>query len=269
MILDDILAQTRQTVAADRARTSIEELANRARASAPPRDFFGALFPKPAPGGKVPRPAVIAEFKRRSPSAGDIAKGADPATVARAYEKAGASALSVLTEPAFFGGSWDDLKAARAATSLPVIRKDFIVDRYQIVETRALGADAILLIVAALTNRELVSFMEEAARWGLDVLVEAHTEEEVHRAIACGARLVGINNRDLKTFHVDTTLSARLRGLVPKGRRVVAESGIKTAADVSVLMHAGVDAILVGETLMRGASPSDALTSLLAVASDS
>jgi indole-3-glycerol phosphate synthase len=180
------------------------------------------------------------------------------------YEGAGAAALSVLTDGPFFGGSLDDLRAARAAVRLPVLRKDFIVDRYQVVEARAAGADAILLIVAALTDGELSLLLAEATRLGLDALVEAHDATEIDRALAAGARVVGVNHRDLATFQMDMTLAARLRPRIPSGCVVVAESGIRTGEDVARMRSAGVDAILVGENLMRASDPGTALQVLLA-----
>lgn len=256
MILDEILLQTRQTVAAARAALPLDRLEGLARSAPSPRDFWAALQRKPI--------ACIAEFKRRSPSAGWIREDANPADIARRYEAAGAAALSILTDGPFFGGALEDLRAARAATHLPVLRKDFIVDRYQIVEARAAGADAILLIMSALTDTQVSAFSAEAARWGLDVLVEAHDAVEVRRAVALSARIIGINNRNLKTFAVDTTLCTRLRGDIPPGRVIVAESGLKTAADVKTVRAAGIHAILVGEGLMRQPDPGEALRLLLA-----
>jgi indole-3-glycerol phosphate synthase len=258
MILDDILARTRQTVAAAKERLPWAALEQQAAAAPPPRDFWGSLRTRLTPAGV----SCISEIKRRSPSAGWIREGADPAVIAAAYEAAGAAALSVLTDEPFFGGTLEDLRRARAAVAIPVLRKDFIVDRYQVVEARAAGADAILLIVAALRDEEIVALSAEAARWGLDVLVEAHDAREVRRALDASARIVGINHRDLRTFEVDTTLAARLRPSISRDRLVVAESGIKTRADVLGLRAAGIDAILVGETLMRAPDPGAALAEL-------
>jgi indole-3-glycerol phosphate synthase len=263
MILNEILARTGETVERARAQAPLAELEARAREAPPPRDFWAAL--RGAGGGGAPRraPAVIAEVKRRSPSAGWIREGADAAEIAARYQAAGAAALSVLTDEPFFGGALEDLRRARAATSLPVLRKDFVIDRYQVVEARAAGADAILLIVSALDDERLVSLQAEAARWGMDVLVEAHDPAEVRRALSAAARIIGINHRDLRTFQVDTTLAARMRPEIPAGRIVVAESGIKTPADVARLRDAAIDAILVGETLMRAPDPGTALKELL------
>ena len=181
----------------------------------------------------------------------------------RAYAAGGASALSVLTDVPFFGGRLGDLEPARVASGLPVLRKDFIVDPYQILEAAAAGADAILLIVAALDDTTMMELLGMARATGLDVLVEAHDQDEVERAVEAGAQIIGINNRDLRTFTVDRELAARLRPSVPADRIVVAESGIRDAADVARLRDAGVDAILVGETLMRAPDPAAALRGLL------
>jgi indole-3-glycerol phosphate synthase len=256
MILTKILAETRRTVAEARQRRPVEDLEREAATASPPRGFAAAL--------RGPDITCIAEIKRRSPSAGWIKEGADAAQIARVYEGAGAAALSVLTDGPFFGGSLDDLRAARAAVRLPVLRKDFIVDRYQVVEARAAGADAILLIVAALTDGELSLLLAEATRLGLDALVEAHDATEIDRALAAGARVVGVNHRDLATFQMDMTLAARLRPRIPSGCVVVAESGIRTGEDVARMRSAGVDAILVGENLMRASDPGTALQVLLA-----
>jgi indole-3-glycerol phosphate synthase len=255
MILDDILARTRTTVAEAKQRLPLDRLEELARAAPPPRDFWGALRARDM--------ACIAEFKRRSPSAGWIRQDADPADIGSRYQEAGAAAMSVLTDTPFFGGTLDDLRRARAGTELPLLRKDFMIDRYQVVEARAAGADAILLIVSALGDDQITALAAEAARWGLDVLVEAHDPTEVHRAVATGARLVGINHRDLRTFAVDTTLAVRMRPQIPASRLVVAESGIKTPSDVQHLRAAGINAILVGETFMRSPDPGSALRALL------
>jgi indole-3-glycerol phosphate synthase len=263
MILDDILVQTRLAVERARQALPLTELEALARAADPPRDFWGALRHPATRAGADRTMACIAEFKRRSPSAGFIREGADPADIVRRYQAAGASALSVLTDEPFFAGRLEDLRQARQASTLPILRKDFMIDRYQVVEARAAGADAILLIVTALTDATLAELAAEAARWGLDVLWEAHDAGEVKRALAASARIVGINHRDLRTFKVDTTLAARMRPEIPPSRVVVAESGIRTAADVQSLLAAGIDAILVGETLMRAPDPGQALAALL------
>jgi indole-3-glycerol phosphate synthase len=257
MILDDILARTRADLTFRRAARPLAAVEAAAARLPPARSLARAL--------RVPGEiACIAEFKRRSPSAGWIAEGADPAAVARAYAAGGARAMSVLTDAPFFGGGLDDLAAARAACGLPILRKDFVVDRYQIVEARAAGADAVLLIVAALPDPELRGLLAAAGEAGLEALVEAHDETEVARAVDAGAAVIGINNRDLRTFQVDRDLAARLRARVPADRLIVAESGIRDAADVARLRAAGVDAMLVGETLMRAPDPAAALRALAA-----
>jgi indole-3-glycerol phosphate synthase len=255
MILDDILARTRADLAARKQTQPLAALEAAAAGRPPVRSLARAL--------RLPNQiACIAEFKRRSPSAGWIAESADPATVPRAYAAGGAQALSILTDGPFFGGSLADLAAARAACELPLLRKDFIVDRYQIVEARAAGADAILLIVAALADPELSALLAATREIGLEALVEAHDADEVRRAVAAGATVIGINNRDLRTFTVDRELACRLRPQVPPDRIVVAESGIRDAADVARLRAAGIDAMLVGEALMRAPDPAAALRAL-------
>ncbi|HVV16625.1 MAG TPA: indole-3-glycerol phosphate synthase TrpC [Polyangia bacterium] len=255
MILDDILARTRADLESRRAGRPLASVEAAAAQMPPARSLARALR---QPGAIT----CIAEFKRRSPSAGWIAEGADPAAMARAYAAGGARAMSVLTDGPFFGGNLADLGAARAACPLPVLRKDFVVDRYQIVEARAAGADAVLLIVAALDDPTLRALLAASAEAGLDALVEAHDAAEVARALDAGATIVGINNRDLRTFTVDRELAVRLRAGVPADRIVVAESGIRDAADVARLRAAGVDAMLVGETLMRAPDPAAALKAL-------
>ncbi|MEW6581171.1 MAG: indole-3-glycerol phosphate synthase TrpC [Actinomycetota bacterium] len=207
--------------------------------------------------------SLIAEMKRASPSKGPIRPGASVTEVVRAYEAAGAAACSVLTEGPYFQGSLDDLAEAREACSLPLLRKDFIVHPYQLVEARLAGADAVLLIVAALDRERLESLMHDAHDLGLDCLVEVHDEEEIGVAIEAGAEVIGINNRDLHSFDVDLGTTFRLLPDVPAGTVVVAESGIATRADVQELEDAGVDAILVGESLMRAPDPVEAIRALL------
>jgi indole-3-glycerol phosphate synthase len=195
--------------------------------------------------------ALIGEFKRRSPSAGPLGGQAGPAASAAAYQEAGASALSVLTDEEYFGGTLEDLRQARSVSALPVLRKDFVLDPVQVYEARAAGADAVLLIARILDDAQLADLLQLVREVGLDALVEVHNEEELARAIARGVDLVGVNNRDLATFRTDLGLSVRLAPFVPAGMTLVAESGIRTSADVDRLAEAGVDAILVGETLMR------------------
>lgn len=253
MVLDRILAQKRKEIEALRARFSGWQ-----PPAEPParRDFPGALR-----GRGI---SLIAEFKRRSPSRGPLAEGADPARAARVYEEAGASALSVLTDGEFFGGSLSDLGAARSAAGLPTLRKDFIIDACQIAESAGPeGPDAVLLIAAALGEEQLRSLRELGERCGQAALVEVHDARELDRALASGARLVGINNRDLRTFEVSLETTLRLRPRVPAGTLVVAESGIGTRADVVRLREAGVDAMLVGEALMTAGDPAAKIRELL------
>jgi indole-3-glycerol phosphate synthase len=256
-ILDEILAHKRVEVAQAQRRTPPAELARRAAAMPPARGFRRALLA----GG--PGPRVIAELKRRSPSKGEIRRDFDPVAIARAYQAAGAAALSVLTDERFFGGSLAVLEAVRAATELPLLRKDFVIDPYQIDEARAAGADAVLLIVAALSAPELERLRAHAAGLGLDVLVEVHDEAELDLAKGAGADLIGINNRDLKTFVTDLGVTERLARRVPQGTLVVAESGIFGPEDVARLQRAGASAFLVGESLMREPDPGIALRRLL------
>lgn len=241
-VLDRIAATKAVEVRA--LEPSREALRQAAGSAPPPRDFAAALR-----GGADVR--LLAEVKRRSPSAGEIRPGADAAEIAAAYERGGAAALSVLTDRDYFGGDLDALRAARAATKLPVLRKDFIVDVVQLWEARAAGADAVLLIARMLDDAALRALHAEATSLGMAALVEVHDEEELARALAAGATLVGVNNRDLQTFFTDLALSLRLASRVPPGVTLVAESGIRTADDVRRLGHAGVDAVLVGESLMR------------------
>jgi len=241
-ILDRIVAVKHAEVRALRGRAS--ELRGRAADAPAPRGFAAALR----------RPAevrLLAEVKRRSPSAGEIRPGADPVDVARAYQAGGAAALSVLTDRDFFGGELDFLVRVRAAVDLPVLRKDFVVDALQLHEARAAGADAVLLIVRILPDPLLTELHAAALELGMDALVEVHDAREMERARAAGATLVGVNNRDLATFTTDLGLSERLAADVPASVTLVAESGIRTAADVDRLGAAGFDAILVGESLMR------------------
>jgi indole-3-glycerol phosphate synthase len=208
--------------------------------------------------------AVIAEFKRRSPSAGTLREDADVSAVVRAYERGGAAAISVLTEGPSFGGSLEDLRLARRACQLPILQKDFIIDPYQLHEARAAGADAVLLIVAALGDEELASLHLAAHDLGLEVLVEVHDQVELGRALEAGAEVIGINNRDLRDFTVDVQRTSRLIGEVPTGTVVVSESGITSAQQLRALEQQGADAVLVGESLMRAPDPEAALLALRA-----
>jgi indole-3-glycerol phosphate synthase len=254
-VLERIVSETRKTLEDRKRATPQPVLEAQADAGAGPGRFHEALA-RPGIG-------VIAEFKRRSPSAGELRAGADVQETARAYEQAGASAMSVLTEEANFDGSLADLRAARAACSLPILRKDFVVDPYQLYEARAAGADAVLLIVAALNDADLASLHQQARSLGLDVLVEVHDGEELARAAAIGAQIVGVNNRDLRDFSVDVGRTARLLAQAPPDVLVVSESGIATCEQVQELERQGVAAVLVGETLMRAADPGAALAALL------
>jgi indole-3-glycerol phosphate synthase len=209
-----------------------------------------------------PGVGVIAEFKRRSPSAGSLREDPQLAEIVRAYERGGAVALSVLTEGPNFDGSLEDLASARAVCALPILRKDFILDSYQLEETRSAGVAAVLLIVAALGVRELAALHDEARAMGLDVVVEVHDRAELHAALELGADIVGINNRDLRDFSVDVERTPRLLAEVPPAVVSVSESGIEGAADVQRLGEAGVDAVLVGEALMRASDPEAALRRL-------
>jgi indole-3-glycerol phosphate synthase len=222
------------------------ELDRQAQARTDFRDFRGALE---SAGETL---AVIAEIKKASPSAGVIAQSFDPVEIAKNYERAGASAVSVLTDAKFFQGSLEHLRNVRAAVSLPLLRKDFLWDRAQIAESAANGADAILLIVAALTQDQLVRLLKAAKEYRLDTLVEVHSVDELQRAVEAGARIIGINNRDLTTFDVDLAVTEKICREVPDEIVLVSESGIKTSADVARVKACGVDAILVGEALMRG-----------------
>ncbi len=251
-VLDRILAETRTAV--DRRRRE-QPLPEPEQARTPGR-FRDALA---APGI-----GVIAEFKRRSPSAGPLHDAPDLERSVAAYEAGGAVAASILTEEPNFGGSLDDLRLARGASKLALLRKDFVVDRYQLLEAHAAGADAVLLIVAALSDAELAGFSSDAAELGLDVLVEVHDEVELERAAAHSPEIVGVNNRDLRDFSVDVSRTERLLEMMPAGAIVVSESGISSAAQLDTLARQGVDAVLVGEALMRSGDPQAALRALRA-----
>lgn len=225
-----------------------------AAAAGPPRDFAGAIA--------RPGLSIVAEVKRASPSAGPIAPGVDAVALARAYEAGGAAALSVLTEPEHFGGSLEDLRDARAAVTIPVLRKDFVCDPLHVWEARAAGADAVLLIVSILQQTELVALADVAETLGMSALVEVHTVEDVDRALRGGARIVGINARDLSTLEVVPGVLKELRPLLPDPVRVVAESGIASRADVEAVLSLDVDAILVGEALVRAPDPAAKLREL-------
>jgi len=251
-VLERILAETRTAVERRRREQPLPE-PGQARAPGRFRDALAA-----------PGIGVIAEFKRRSPSAGALHDAPDLQRSVSAYEAGGAVAASILTEEANFGGSLDDLRLAREVSALPLLRKDFVVDRYQLLEAHAAGADAVLLIVAALTDAELAAFSSDAAELGLDVLVEVHDEAELERAAAHGPEIVGVNNRDLRDFSVEVSRTERLLEMMPAGAIVISESGISTAAQLDTLARQGVDAVLVGEALMRSGDPQAALRALTA-----
>jgi indole-3-glycerol phosphate synthase len=257
-LLDTILARKAEEVA-QRSRTHpLAELRALAGAQPPARGFVAAIQRRLDAG----EAAVIAEVKKASPSKGLIRKDFDPARIARSYEGGGAACLSVLTDIDFFQGSDLYLQQARDACALPVLRKDFVIDPYQVYEARALGADCILLIVAALDDGALVSMSNLAMELGMDVLVEVHDIDELERALQTGCALVGVNNRNLRTFQVSLETTLALKDAVPRDRILVTESGIATRADVARMRAAGIDAFLVGESLMRQPDPGAALQQL-------
>lgn len=251
--LDAILARHREAAASD-ARP-IEPLLDRARSMPPTRGFRSALAGRDRLG-------VIAEIKRRSPSKGDLNIGLDPAQMAATYERGGAACLSVLTDVEHFGGSVDDLRSARAACSVPVIRKDFTVSERDVLDARLMGADCVLLIAAALERPEVVAFHALAVEVGLDVLVEIHDQHELDVALAAEATLIGVNQRDLVTFEVDHERAARMAGVIPGHVVKVAESGVRDQADARSLRSAGYDAVLVGETLVTSGDAASTLALL-------
>jgi len=257
-ILARILATKAEEVAAARAARPYAVVEAAARAAGAPRDFAAALRAKIAAG----RPAVIAEIKKASPSKGVLRADFDPPAIAASYEEGGAACLSVLTDRQYFQGAPEYLTAARAACALPALRKDFIVDEYQVAEARALGADAILLIVAALDDSRLAALEACAIAFGLAVLVEVHDNSELGRALRLATPLVGINNRNLRTFDVSLATTLDLLPRIPADRLVITESGILAPADVARMRASGVNAFLVGEAFMRAADPGAALAAL-------
>ena len=257
-ILDRILARKVEEIAERSALVPLTELVALATDLPDTRGFAAAIEAKIEAG----LPAVIAEIKKASPSKGVIRADFTPAEIAQSYELGGATCLSVLTDADFFQGSEEYLRQARAACSLPVLRKDFTIDPYQVYEARVIGADCILLIVAALDDERLLELSLLAAELDLDVLVEVHDEEELERALQLPAPLIGVNNRNLRTFEVSLDTSLRLRLLAPAERMLVSESGIATGADIARLRAAGIDAFLVGETFMRANDPGAALQQL-------
>ncbi|MDX6662377.1 MAG: indole-3-glycerol phosphate synthase [Solirubrobacterales bacterium] len=255
-MLDQIVASTRSAVDRRRGEVSVAELQER-------------LSDRPLDGGRpfneaLVRPglSLIAEFKRRSPSAGEIRGSAEPTEIVRAYERGGAAAISVLTEEESFGGSLADLRAAHDASSLPVLRKDFTIDPYQLYEAAANGADAVLLIVAILEDRELASLHAQARALDLDCLVEVHDETELERALELDCDVIGINNRNLADLSVDVATTHELITDVPAGKTVVSESGLSDREELDALEEIGVDAVLIGESLMRSPDPEAALRAL-------
>jgi indole-3-glycerol phosphate synthase len=257
MYLPEILAHTR-TVVAERKASADMPLMEQAAAEHSPRGFARALRAKAKTG-----PAIIAELKKASPSKGLIRADFEPAALAAEMEQAGATVLSVLTDEKFFQGSLENLRRASAAVSIPCLRKDFMVDPFQIVEARATGADAILLIVAALADSELRILRDEARRWELDVLCEVHDAEEVQRALPLDCECIGVNSRDLRTFDVSLERACELAAKLPRSAVRVAESGIHTRDDMQRLRAAGYEAFLIGESLMRRPQPGEALKKLL------
>ena len=257
-ILNTILARKLEEIAERRARAPLAELKARARDSSPVRGFADALRTAIAHG----EPAVIAEVKKASPSKGVIRPDFHPAEIAFSYEFGGASCLSVLTDVDFFQGADAYLQQARAACALPVLRKDFTIDPYQVYEARVLGADCILLIVAALDDFQLAELSDLAMQLGMDVLVEVHDIDELERALQVPAPLLGINNRNLRTFDVSLDVTLSMKDAVPRDRVLVTESGILAPADVATMRNAGIHAFLVGETFMRADEPGEALRTL-------
>ncbi|HKW17317.1 MAG TPA: indole-3-glycerol phosphate synthase TrpC [Terriglobales bacterium] len=258
--LSDIIAATRRRVEESISKTDLAQLEQQAAAHNP-RGFRRALESASASGV-----AIIAELKKASPSKGLIRSEFDPARLAGELAQAGAAALSVLTDPEFFQGSLENLRIASKSTNIPCLRKDFIIDEFQIVEARASSADAVLLIVAALSQGDLLALIKRAKDLQLDVLCEVHDEEELGRALEAGCDLVGVNSRDLQTFNVDLDTAFRVAQMLPPEVIAVAESGIENGRDIAALRSAGYNAFLIGETLMKASVPGEALRRLIAEA---
>lgn len=258
-VLDEILAGVREDVAARQERVTMDHIRELAAAAPPAMDAYTAL--------RSPGVGVIAEVKRSSPSRGDLAEIADAAELAGEYAAGGARCVSVLTEGRWFGGSLDDLVAVRAAVKVPVLRKDFIVSSYQVHEARAHGADLILLIVAALEQNALIGLLERVESLGMTALVEVHDEDEADRALAAGARVIGVNARDLRTLEIDRTVFERIAPGLPNHVVKVAESGVRGPHDLIKYASAGADAVLVGEGLVTQKSPRDAVAELVTAGS--
>jgi indole-3-glycerol phosphate synthase len=254
-ILEQIVTSKRREIASARERLAEAELERQAAKTRPALDFRGALVQASGVG-------VIAEVKKASPSAGIIRADFDPVAIARTYERGGASCVSVLTDGPFFQGSLDDLRAVRAAIGLPILRKDFILERYQLLEARCAGADAVLLIAEILPGAALERLLREANELGLQALVELYDRDNLQRVLDAGATLVGVNNRDLRTFVTRLGHTIDIAAAVPAGICLVSESGIRVRADVELLLAAGVRAILVGETLMRSIDPGVVIAEL-------
>jgi indole-3-glycerol phosphate synthase len=257
-VLDDIVAGVREDLAPRMAAVPEAELERRAAAAPPALDAETALRSQPGM-------AVIAEVKRSSPSKGALADIPDPATLAASYAEGGATVVSVLTEPRRFSGTLDDLAADRSRVDIPLLRKDFLVTRYQVTEARAWGADVVLLIVASLDQRELVGLREHAEALGMTALVEVHDEDETRRAVDAGATVIGVNARDLRTLEVDRAVFGRLRPLVPDDVVTIAESGVRGVDDVREYAAAGAHGVLVGEALVTGGDPAGAVRDFAAV----
>lgn len=254
-VLDDIVAGVREDVAARKASLSLDEVKQRAAAARPAHDALAVL--------RAPGVGVIAEVKRSSPSRGPLAAIDDPAALAARYESGGARIISVLTEARRFGGSLDDLDAVRAAVQVPVLRKDFVVGSYQVHEARAHGADVVLLIVAALEQNVLVGLRERVESLGMTALVEVHTEQEASRALDAGARVIGVNARNLRTLDVDRSTFERIAPGLPSDVVKIAESGVRGPLDLIEYAAAGADAVLVGESLVTGCDPRQAVADLV------
>ena len=257
-ILQKILARKREEIAERSARIPLDAMFKRAQDADAPRGFIRALVNRIRDG----QAAVIAEIKKASPSKGLLREDFDPAAIAKSYAQHGAACLSVLTDADYFQGSEAFLQQARAACDLPVIRKDFIIDPYQVAEARAIDADCILLIVAALDDASLNTLLAQARELGMDVLMEVHDEDELQRALQTGARLIGINNRNLRTFETSLDTTLKMLDSVPDNRLLVTESGIHTADDVRRMREHGVHAFLVGEAFMRADEPGEKLAAL-------
>ncbi len=258
-VLDEILASVREDVAKRQEEVPLEQIKRRAATAHPPKDAYAAL--------RAAGVGVIAEVKRASPSRGKLAEIPDPADLARQYALGGARCVSVLTEPRWFGGSLDDFAAVRLAVEVPLLRKDFIVSSYQVHEARAYGADLVLLIVAALDQNTLTGLLERIESLGMTALVEVHDEEEADRALAAGARVIGVNARDLRTFDVDRAAFERIAPGLPGSVVKVAESGVRGPHDLIRYASAGADAVLVGEGLVTQKSPRDAVAELVTAGS--